>query len=93
MQIDYVIGQKYHSEGTSMAVSLPIEIRYYLKLATLDDIVNGIQPLRQQTANGLQLFAPPVLQVRCKVKGEGGNLEWSDWQEIKYAREGDELAH
>lgn len=83
-----------------MATS-PIEFRHYLKLATIEDIAQGMQPLRQQTARGLELFAPPVLQFRFKVRGpvlqEGGAVEsgmvWSDWQEIRWVREGDPTEH
>ncbi len=76
-----------------MAVGAPpIELRHYLRLATMDDIAAGMQPLRQQTASGIQLFAPPVLQYRYKTKSENV-VEWSPWLDINYAREGDELAH
>ena len=92
-ELVYFFQQRHRREGTdAMATASPVEFRHYLRLATLEDIAAGMQPLRQQTANGLQLFAPPVLQFRYKVKGEGG-VEWSPWSDINYAREGDELAH
>ncbi len=93
LRVDYYYHQKRRNEGTDlMATNSPIELRQYLRLATLDDIAAGMQTLRQQTAKGLQLFAPPVLQFRYKQKGESG-VEWSDWQDINFAREGDESAH
>lgn len=67
----------------------PVELRQFMRLATLEDIANGIQPLRQMTGNGFKLFCPPQLQYRFKEKVEGA-VVWSDWIDVLFERQGDD---
>lgn len=80
-------------------MSAPVEYRHYLRKFTLDDLRNGLQPIKQPTGpavNGQQpweMFAPPILQYRYKEKVQVDGkmtLEWSPWIDILYVREGDE---
>jgi hypothetical protein len=70
-------------------MSAPIEMRMYLRKLTLDDVRNGINPIR---LDGV-LFAPPQLQLRYKERlpTTNGQAEtvWSEWQDVPYARETD----
>jgi hypothetical protein len=75
-----------------------IEIRQFLRRFTLEDLKSGIQPIRQfvgPAVNGvapIELFAPPVLQYRVKERNHVDGkptLEWTDWQDANYVREGD----
>ena len=81
------------TRGRTTSMASPIEFRFYLKLATIEDVANGIQPVRQMTNNGPQLYCPPVLQFRYKEKGADGSLQWSPFEEIRYIREGDVEPH
>lgn len=74
-------------------MAVPVEFRYLLRLATIEDIANGVQPIRQQTGAGVQLFCPPVLQFRYREKGEDGGLRWSAYRDVMYEREGDPPPH
>jgi len=73
----------------------PIEFRHYLRLFTLDDARNGVQPLRLPRAidGRTELYAPAVLQFRYREKvatvNGGVDLQWSEWQDVPIAREGD----
>lgn len=71
----------------------PIEFRFFLRLATIEDVAQGLQPVRQMTASGPQMYCPPVLQFRYKEKGADGALQWSEFEEIRYVREGDGETH
>ena len=76
-------------------MAAPIEMRQYLRFFTLADAEAGIAPLRQMTAAGPKLFAPPQLQVRWKERTKGAGdltLAWSDWVDVNYVREGDDEA-
>ncbi len=71
----------------------PVEVRQFLRLITLQDIADGVQPIRQMTAQGPQLFAPPQLQYRYKMRGEGATVQWSDWIDVLFERQGDAPPH
>ena len=71
-----------------------VEIRHYLKLATIDDICRGLQPVKLPDASGApQMYLPPVLQYRWKervfVDGKAEFL-WSPWVDVQFAKQGDE---
>ncbi len=69
----------------------PIEFRNYVPLVTLADIQQGIQPIRLDG----KLYAPPRLQYRYRERVQGDNgaapvMQWSEWQEVPFIREGAE---
>lgn len=68
----------------------PVEFRFYLTAFTLDNVREGMNPIRSQGPKGVQLHNPPVLQWRYKRRGEEGAMGWSEWQDVPYVREGDE---
>jgi hypothetical protein len=67
-----------------------IEMRHYIRRATLEDINAGIQTGLQKTHEGLKSFCAPVLQYRTKEKVDG-KWVWGPWNTTLYVREGDEL--
>jgi len=72
----------------------PVEMRQFFRKATIEDIANGLQPLRQMTGAGPQLFWPAVLQYRFKEKdAESGKVVWSPWIDVLFEREGDPPPH
>ena len=81
-------------------MSSPVEYRYYLRRFTIADLKAGLQPLQQRVGpvvNGqapTELFAPPQLQYRYKEKVHVDGkptLEWSDWIDVPFVREGEDL--
>jgi len=70
-----------------------IEMRQYLRKFTLADAKSGLQPIRQNLPGGVELFAPPTLQWRQRetvfTNGQK-TLEWSEWSDVLFVREGDE---
>lgn len=80
-------------------MATPVEFRHFLRKFTLEDLKSGIQPIRQQLGpmvNGqapIGLYAPPAFQFRYKEKlhvDGAAKLEWSEWLDIPFVREGDE---
>ena len=73
----------------------PVEHRFYLRKATMDDIAQGMNPLRERLPDGsVQLFRPiPELQFRYKEKiylNGAVQLEWSEWITIPLVKEGED---
>ena len=71
-------------------MSSPIEFRHYLRAFTLNDVRGNVQPIRME---GGRLYAPPALQWRYREKTADGSIQWSDWQDVPFVREGDEPFH
>lgn len=71
-------------------MAAPIQMRYWLREFGLEDLRAGMQPIRQAMPNGeLKLFAQPALEFRYREK-INGELAWSEWNPVLYAREGDD---
>lgn len=63
----------------------PLQIRNWWPRYTLEHAQAGMNPIVQPVGGQPVAFAPPVLQYRVRF----GN-EWSEWQEVRHQREGDD---
>lgn len=76
-----------------MASNAPLELRNYCRKFTLDDLRNGLQPIKLPTGplvEGVQAwdyFCPPLIQYRVRSKSG-----WSDWLTAPLVKEGDPSA-
>jgi hypothetical protein len=78
-------------------VSQPVEIRFFVAKASMEDIENGMPTQRIQIGpNAFGVYRqPPLLQYRYKEKtflNGAPAVEWSDWVTIPIVREGEEAA-
>lgn len=63
-----------------------LEMRHYLRIATMKDVNAGVQMAKFNTPQGVQSFCSPVLQYRVKEKVDG-KVAWTDWIDVLYVRE------
>jgi len=78
--------------------SAPMQMRYYWRRATMQDVRAGVKPVQLAVGpivNGEQatdLFVPPLLQYRYKervfVDGKPV-MGWSPWCDVPQVRDGD----
>lgn len=77
-----------------------IELRQFMPLLTMEHVKAGIQGIRQQIPDGAgglrwEMFHPPRLEFRTmeRIHIDGKpTLEWGDWRQVGYVREGDAAA-
>lgn len=73
-----------------MSSSSPVEFRHYMRLCTMQDIKNGVNPLRLTGPDQApQLYCPPQLQFRYKERDQQG-VTWTEWADVPLVREGDD---
>jgi hypothetical protein len=70
-------------------MSGPIEMRLYAKKFTMDDLKQGVLPIR----DGADLYCPALIQYRYKqrlVIAGKGDILWSDWMYIPFVKQTDD---